>query len=85
MTRTRHHSNRELIGQGVGNTIAGFFGGIPGAGATMRTVVNIRTGGVTKISGMLHSLLLLAVVVVLAPLAPSRWEATLWPPSETLA
>ena len=77
MTRTRHHSNRELIGQGVGNTIAGFFGGIPGAGATMRTVVNIRTGGVTKISGMLHSLLLLAVVVVPAPLASKIPHAVL--------
>ena len=77
MTRTRHHSNRELIGQGVGNTIAGFFGGIPGAGATMRTVVNIRTGGVTKISGMLHSLLLLAVVVVLAPMASKIPHAVL--------
>jgi SulP family sulfate permease len=69
MTRTRHNSNRELIGQGIGNMFAGFFGGIPGAGATMRTVVNIRTGGSTRISGMLHSLLLLAVVGVLAPLA----------------
>ena len=77
MTRTRHHSNQELIGQGVGNTIAGFFGGVPGAGATMRTVVNIRTGGVTKISGMLHSLLLLAVVVVLAPLASKIPHAVL--------
>ena len=77
MTRTRHRSNRELIGQGVGNVAAGFFGGIPGAGATMRTVVNIRTGGVTKISGMLHSLLLLAVVLVLAPLASKIPHAVL--------
>lgn len=69
MTRTRHDSNRELMGQGIGNMFAGFFGGIPGAGATMRTVVNIRTGGLTKISGMLHSLLLLAVVGILAPVA----------------
>lgn len=69
MTRTRHNSNRELIGQGIGNTIAGLFGGIPGAGATMRTVVNIRTGGLTPLSGMIHSALLLAVVLVLAPLA----------------
>lgn len=69
MTRTRHDSNKELIGQGIGNTVAGLFGGIPGAGATMRTVVNIRTGGQTRISGMVHSLLLLAVVVSLAPLA----------------
>lgn len=69
MTRTRHNSNQELIGQGIGNTIAGMFGGIASAGATMRTVVNIRTGGSTKISGMLHSVLLLGVVVSLAPLA----------------
>ena len=69
MTRTRHNSDRELVGQGIGNMFAGFFGGIPGAGATMRTVVNINTGGLTRISGMLHSLLLLAVVGVLAPFA----------------
>ncbi len=69
MTRTRHDSDRELIGQGIGNTFAGLFGAIPGAGATMRTVVNIRTGGLTKISGMLHAVLLLLVVISLAPLA----------------
>ena len=69
MTRTRHNSNQELIGQGVGNMAAGLFGGIASAGATMRTVINIRTGGKTKISGMLHSVLLLAIVVALAPLA----------------
>ena len=77
MTRTRHRSNRELVGQGLGNVAAGFFGGIPGAGATMRTVVNIRTGGVTKLSGMLHSLLLLAVVLILAPLASKIPHAVL--------
>lgn len=69
MTRTRHDSERELIGQGIGNTIAGFFGAIPGAGATMRTVVNIRSGGTTKIAGMLHALVLLAIVLSLSPLA----------------
>ena len=69
MTRTRHDSNRELIGQGIGNTMAGLFGGTAGAGATMRTVVNIRTGGRTKISGMVHALLLLAVVLGMGPLA----------------
>ena len=69
MTRTRHDSNKELIGQGIGNAFAGFFGGIPGAGATMRTVVNIRTGGRTRIAGMLHGAILFAVIVVLAPLA----------------
>ena len=77
MTRTRHNSNRELIGQGVGNVAAGFFGGIPGAGATMRTVVNIRTGGVTRLSGVLHAVFLLAVVLVLAPLASQIPHAVL--------
>ncbi len=77
MTRTRHNSNKELIGQGIGNTIAGLFGGVPGAGATMRTVVNIRTGGSTRLSGMTHSLLLLAVVLSLGPLASQIPHAVL--------
>lgn len=77
MTRTRHDSDKELIGQGVGNTIAGFFGAIPGAGATMRTVINIRTGGQTKLSGMVHAVLLLAVVIILAPLASKIPHAVL--------
>ena len=63
MTRTYHESNRELVGQGIGNTIAGFFGGLPGAGATMRTVVNIRAGGATPLSGALHAVVLLAIVL----------------------
>lgn len=69
ITRSRHNSNQELIGQGIGNTVAGLFGGIAGAGATMRTVVNIRTGGKTRISGMVHALFLLAVVLGLGSLA----------------
>jgi len=69
VSRTHHNSNRELIGQGIGNFIAGMFGGIPGAGATIRTVVNIRAGGRTPISGALHSLILLALMLGLAPLA----------------
>ncbi len=77
MTRTRHNSDRELVGQGIGNTIAGLFGAIPSAGATMRTVINIRTGGRTKISGMAHSIFLLAVVVSLAPLASQIPHAVL--------
>lgn len=63
VTRTYHESNRELVGQGIGNTIAGFFGGLPGAGATMRTVVNVRAGGRTPISGALHAVILLAIVL----------------------
>ncbi len=77
MTRTRHDSDKELIGQGIGNTVAGFFGAIPGAGATMRTVINIRTGGATKLSGMLHAVLLLLVVISLAPLAAKIPHAVL--------
>ncbi|MEZ5839656.1 MAG: SulP family inorganic anion transporter [Hyphomicrobiales bacterium] len=69
ITRTRHNSNRELIGQGFGNLVAGLIGGIPGAGATMRTVINVRAGGRTPISGALHALVLLALVLGLGPLA----------------
>ncbi|MGE3774740.1 MAG: SulP family inorganic anion transporter [Gammaproteobacteria bacterium] len=69
LTRSRHDSNQELIGQGIGNTFAGLFGGTAGAGATMRTVINIRTGGKTRISGMVHALFLLAVVLGLGSLA----------------
>ena len=77
MTRTRHQSNKELIGQGIGNSVAGFFGAIPGAGATMRTVINIRSGGRTRISGMTHALVLLAVVISLGPLASQIPHAVL--------
>ncbi|MEL6212146.1 MAG: SulP family inorganic anion transporter [Pseudomonadota bacterium] len=77
MTGTRHHSNRELMGQGVGNAIAGLFGAIPGAGATMRTVVNIRSGGSTRISGMIHALVLIAAALPLAGLAASIPHAVL--------
>ncbi len=69
MTKTKHNSNRELIGQGIGNMIAGLFGGIPGAGATKGTVVNINAGGRTKLSGTLHGLFLLAVLLGLGQLA----------------
>lgn len=77
MTRTQHDSNRELIGQGVGNTVAGFIGGIAGAGATMRTVVNIRSGGRDRLSGMVHSMVLLAIVLGLSPLAAQIPHAVL--------
>ncbi len=63
VTRTYHESDRELIGQGVGNAMAGLLGGLPGAGATMRTVVNVRAGGRTPISGVLHASVLLAIVL----------------------
>lgn len=63
MTRTQHSSNKELIGQGIGNAVAGLFGGIPGSGAAMRTVVNIRAGGRSGLSGMLHSFVMLSVMM----------------------
>ncbi|MBR4739111.1 MAG: SulP family inorganic anion transporter [Bacteroidales bacterium] len=68
ITKTKHNSNRELIGQGIGNAIAGLFCGLPGAGATMRTVVNVKSGGRTQISGMAHALLLLAILLGLGSL-----------------
>ena len=64
LTRTQHNSNKELIGQGIGNIVSGLFGGLPGAGATMGTVVNIQTGGRTVLSGIIRSVILLAVVVL---------------------
>lgn len=63
ITRTHHKSDRELIGQGIGNTMSGLFGGLPGAGATMRTMTNVKAGGLTPISGALHAVLLLAIVL----------------------
>ena len=63
LTRTRHRPNRELVGQGLGNTIGGLIGALPGAGATMGTVVNIRAGGRTPVSGALRSILLLVLVL----------------------
>ncbi len=63
LTRTRHNPNRELIGQGIGNMIAGLIGGLPGAGATLGTVVNIRSGGNTQLSGAIRAAVLLALVL----------------------
>ena len=68
LTRTTHDSNKELIGQGIGNIVSGLFGGLPGAGATMGTVVNIQTGARTAVSGLTRALLLLVVVLWAAPL-----------------
>jgi len=77
VTRTQHKSDRELIGQGIGNTIAGLFGGLPGAGATMRTVVNVKAGGRTPISGALHAAILLAIVLGAGSLASDIPKAVL--------
>lgn len=69
LTKTRHLPNKELIGQGIGNSIGAVFGGIPGAGATIRTVVNIQSGGKTRISGMVAALVLLVILLALSPVA----------------
>ena len=63
ITQTSHDSNRELIGQGIANTASGLLSGLPGAGATMRTVINIKSGGTTPLSGMTHSVVLLLVLL----------------------
>jgi SulP family sulfate permease len=62
LTKSKHNSNKELIGQGIGNALAGFIGGLPGAGATMRTVINIKSGGNSRLSGVIHSLFLIVTV-----------------------
>lgn len=69
MTKTKHNPNKELVGQGIGNSIGAIFGGIPGAGATIRTVVNINSGGKTRLSGMIAGVLLLIILLALGPVA----------------
>ncbi len=69
MTKTKHKPNKELIGQGIGNSIGSIFGGIPGAGATIRTVVNINAGGKTRISGMIAGIMLLVIMLAFGPIA----------------
>ena len=88
LTGTRHNPNRELVGQGLGNVVAGLFGALPGAGATMGTVTNIRAGGRSPVSGALRAFLLLALVLGLGALRradpargprrgpSSRWDGT---------
>ena len=67
LTGTRHNPNRELVGQGIGNMVSGVLGGLPGAGATMGTVVNIRAGGSTRLSGAMRAIFLLLLAVGLGP------------------
>jgi len=69
ITKTRHNSNRELIGQGIGNAVAAMFGGIPGAGATKGTVININSGGKTRFSGAIHGFFLLIILLGAGSLA----------------
>ena len=68
LTRTFHDSDKELVGQGIGNLAAGLFGGLPGAGATIRTLTNIKAGGRTPLSGIIHAIVIFCVVLGLGPL-----------------
>ncbi len=63
ITKTKHNSNRELFGQGIGNIAAALIGGLPGAGATMRTLVNVNSGGRTRLSGVVHGIVLLIIMM----------------------
>lgn len=77
MAGTRHNSNQELIGQGIANMVVPFFGGFAATGAIARTATNIRNGGTSPLSGIIHSLTLVLVIVFLAPLAANVPLATL--------
>ncbi len=77
ITRSHHDSDRELIGQGIGNMAAALVGGLPGAGATMRTVTNVQAGGRTPLSGMVHALVLLVITLGAGSLASPIPQAVL--------
>jgi SulP family sulfate permease len=77
VTRTEHDSNKELIGQGLGNVVSGLFGGIAGAGATMGTVVNIQAGGRSALSGISRALILMVVILAGGRLAAQIPQAVL--------
>lgn len=67
VTRTFHDSDKELVGQGIGNIAAGLLGGLPGAGATIRTLTNVKAGGRTPLSGVIHAVVVFLVVLGLGP------------------
>jgi len=77
MAGTRHDSNQELVGQGLANVVAPFFGGFAATGAIARTATNIRNGGTSPIAGIVHSITLIVILLVLAPLAVHIPLATL--------
>ena len=78
MSRSLHDSDKELVGQGIGNIVAGLAGGLPGAGATVRTLANIKAGGRTPLSGVIHALLLFLIALGLGPVVA-------WVPHAALA
>lgn len=79
MTGTKHNSNRELIGQGVANIAAPLFGGIPATGAIARTATNIKSGAISRVSGVIHGIVVLLIVVLFAPYASNIPLASMAP------
>lgn len=79
MTNSRHNSNKELIGQGIANMITPLFGGIPATGAIARTATNIKNGAVSPLSGVIHGVVVLIVLMVFAPYASHIPLASLAP------
>lgn len=69
MTKTKHHSNRELIGQGIGNTVSALFGSLIGTGAIVRSAVNVNAGGRTRLSGVLHAIIIFFIIIQFGPYA----------------
>ncbi len=69
MTGTKHNSNKEIIGQGIGNTVSALFGSLIGTGAIVRSAVNVNAGGRTRLSGIVHGLLIFAIIIWLGPYA----------------
>lgn len=79
MTSSRHHSNRELIGQGIANMVTPLFGGIPATGAIARTATNIKNGAVSPISGIIHGIMVLLILILFAPYASNIPLASMAP------
>lgn len=79
MTNSRHNSNKELIGQGIANVVTPLFGGIPATGAIARTATNIKSGAVSPLSGVIHGITVLLVLLIFAPYASHIPLASLAP------
>lgn len=79
MTNSKHHSNRELVGQGIANIVTPLFGGIPATGAIARTATNIKNGAVSPVSGIVHGLMVLLILVLFAPYASNIPLASMAP------
>lgn len=79
MTNSKHHSNRELVGQGIANMVTPLFGGIPATGAIARTATNIKNGAVSPISGIIHGLMVLLILILFAPYASNIPLASMAP------